>query len=149
MGLELVDCRFFLDRFPVCLNIFVFLFLVTPCLVVAVQPCIEWIPIKKNSLDSILDSIDSLVTHVRHPILNSYYDHMEDVRFYSPDYFFFLRFIFDIFNISYFCYLKSKFWDGFFSKISFWLLHTSHENGPIMVRLSEGRFLFVFAEASN
>ena len=25
-----------------------FLFLVTPCLVLAVQPCMEWIPIKKN-----------------------------------------------------------------------------------------------------
>ena len=29
--------RFFLNRFPVCCNLFVFLFLVTPCLVVAVQ----------------------------------------------------------------------------------------------------------------
>ena len=34
-------CRFFLNRFPVCLNLFVLLFLVTPCLVVAVQPCLH------------------------------------------------------------------------------------------------------------
>ena len=31
-----------------CLNLFVFLFLVTPCVVVAVQPCMEWIPIEKE-----------------------------------------------------------------------------------------------------
>ena len=30
----------------VSFNLFVLLFLVTPCLVVAVQPCMEWIPIK-------------------------------------------------------------------------------------------------------
>ena len=34
----LTDCRL---RFPLCFNLFVFLFLVTPCLVVAVQPCLE------------------------------------------------------------------------------------------------------------
>ena len=35
-----------------CLNLFLFafLFLVTPCLVVAVHPCMEWIPIKKKIL---------------------------------------------------------------------------------------------------
>ena len=50
-----IICRFFLKRFPVCfiylfihLFIFVLLFLVTLCLVVADQPCMEWIPIKKN-----------------------------------------------------------------------------------------------------
>ena len=59
---------------------------------------------------------------------------MEDVRFDSPDYFFFLRIIFNIFNIFYFCYLKSKFWGGFLSKISFWVSHTLHENGPVVVR---------------
>ena len=37
-----------LCRFPVCFNLFVLLFLVTPCLIVAVQPCMERIPIKKN-----------------------------------------------------------------------------------------------------
>ena len=37
-----------LCRFPVCFNLFVLLFLVTPCLIVAVQPCMEKIPIKKN-----------------------------------------------------------------------------------------------------
>ena len=33
--------RFFLKRFPVCFNLFVLLFLVTSCLVVTVQPCME------------------------------------------------------------------------------------------------------------
>ena len=32
---------FFLNRFPVCFNLFVLLFLVTPCLVVAVQHFME------------------------------------------------------------------------------------------------------------
>ena len=36
-----IRCRFFLKRFPVCFNLFVLPFLVTPCLVVAVQPCME------------------------------------------------------------------------------------------------------------
>ena len=35
------NCRFFLNRFPVCFNLFVLFFLVTPCLVVTVQPCME------------------------------------------------------------------------------------------------------------
>ena len=42
-----INCRFFLKRFPVCFNLFVLLFLATPCLVVCVQPCMEWILIKK------------------------------------------------------------------------------------------------------
>ena len=42
------NCRLFLNRFHLCLNLFVFLFVVIPCLVVAVQPCIEWIPILKS-----------------------------------------------------------------------------------------------------
>ena len=33
--------RFFLSKFPVGFNLFVLLFLLTPCLVVAVQPCME------------------------------------------------------------------------------------------------------------
>ena len=33
------DCRFFLNRFPVSFNLFVLLFLITPCLEVAVMPC--------------------------------------------------------------------------------------------------------------
>ena len=37
----LFNCRFFLNRFPVCFNLFVLPFLVTPCLVVAAQPCME------------------------------------------------------------------------------------------------------------
>ena len=43
-----INCRFFLNGFAVCFNLFVLLFLVTPCLVVAVQPCMEWISIKIN-----------------------------------------------------------------------------------------------------
>ena len=43
---HLFNCRFFLNRFPVCHNLFLLLFLVTPCLVVAVQPCMESIPTK-------------------------------------------------------------------------------------------------------
>ena len=40
---------FFLKRFPGCFYLFVLLFLVTPCLVVAVWLCVEWISIKKKS----------------------------------------------------------------------------------------------------
>ena len=50
-GLELTDtfnCRLFLNRFFVCFNLFVFLFLVTPCLAVAIQLCMEWFPTKKQ-----------------------------------------------------------------------------------------------------
>ena len=36
-----VNCRFFLKRFSVSFNLFVFLFLVTPCLAVAVQSGME------------------------------------------------------------------------------------------------------------
>ena len=36
------------NKFSVCFNVFVLLFLVTPCLVVAVHPCVEWIPILKK-----------------------------------------------------------------------------------------------------
>ena len=49
-----IDCKrtknlfrkkpFFLNWFFVCFNLFVLLFVVTPCLVVAVQSCMEWIP---------------------------------------------------------------------------------------------------------
>ena len=47
--------------------------------------------------------------YIRHAILNSYFNHMKDARFYTLDTFFFLRILFDIFNASfYFCYLKSK-----------------------------------------
>ena len=42
------NCMFFVNRFLVCFNLFVLLFLVIPCLVRAVQPCMEWSPIKKN-----------------------------------------------------------------------------------------------------
>ena len=44
----LLTVRSLLNRFPVCFNLFVLLFLVTPCLVVALQPCMERISIKKK-----------------------------------------------------------------------------------------------------
>ena len=49
---HLFNCRFFLNIFSVCWNLFCASFLVTPCLVVAVQPCMEWISIffKKKAL---------------------------------------------------------------------------------------------------
>ena len=72
--------------------------------------------------------------YIHHAILNSYYNHMEDVRFYSLDSFFFLRILCDIFNITFhICYLKPKLWGGFPSKISFWMSHTPHENSPFPV----------------
>ena len=37
-----------LKRFLVCFNLFLLLFRVTPCLVAALQSCMEWIPIKKR-----------------------------------------------------------------------------------------------------
>ena len=46
-----LHCRFFLHRFSVACNLFCAFFIVavvTPCLVVTVQPCMEWIPIKKK-----------------------------------------------------------------------------------------------------
>ena len=42
---------FFLNRFSVSCNPFYASFLVTPCLVVAGQPCMAWIPIKKKKKD--------------------------------------------------------------------------------------------------
>ena len=41
------NSRFFPNRFPVGFHLFVLVFLVPPCLMVAVLPCMEWIPIKK------------------------------------------------------------------------------------------------------
>ena len=41
---------FFLNRFLVCFNLFVLFFFVIPYLIVAVQPCMEWIPIRKNAI---------------------------------------------------------------------------------------------------
>ena len=43
-----INSRFFLKRFPVCFNLFVLVFLVALYLVVAVQPCMECIPIEKS-----------------------------------------------------------------------------------------------------
>ena len=36
-----INCSFFVKRFPTCFNFFVLLFLVTPCLLLAVQPYME------------------------------------------------------------------------------------------------------------
>ena len=44
LSLTPINCRFFLKRFPFCFN----LFAVPPCLAVVIQPCIEWILIKKD-----------------------------------------------------------------------------------------------------
>ena len=72
-----------------------------------------------------LKKVDSLMSHM------SRCDHMEDIRIYSLDSFFFLRILFDIFNVTFhFCFLKSKFWGGFPSKISSWMSYISHESGP-------------------
>ena len=48
LELTLFHCRFLLNRLSVCCNLFVLHFLVIPCLIVAVQPCMEWIPVKKT-----------------------------------------------------------------------------------------------------
>ena len=37
----LFNCRFFLNRFPACVNLFGLIFLVIPCFVVVVQSCVE------------------------------------------------------------------------------------------------------------
>ena len=62
---------FFLIRFHVCFNHFVFLFLVSPCLVVAIQPCMDWISIKtKNTY--FLNNSTSMLGHVyMRPEVNS------------------------------------------------------------------------------
>ena len=41
----------FLIGFSVCFNLFVLLFLVNPCLSMAFQLCMEWIPIRKKLLN--------------------------------------------------------------------------------------------------
>ena len=41
----------FLIGFSVCFNLFVLLFLVNPCLAMAFQLCMEWIPIRKKLLN--------------------------------------------------------------------------------------------------
>ena len=47
-----INCRFLLNKFPECFNLFVLFFLVSLCLIVAAQPCMKWIPIKKKSYKS-------------------------------------------------------------------------------------------------
>ena len=45
---HLLTVDFFLTNFLYAIIFFALLFLVTPCLIVAVQPCMEWIPIKEK-----------------------------------------------------------------------------------------------------
>ena len=45
-----INCRFFLNRFSVSYNLFCAFFLVTLCLVVAVQLAWGWIPVLKKSM---------------------------------------------------------------------------------------------------
>ena len=54
------NCRIFLSRFPVCFIFYVLLFLVTSCLLVAVQPCMDWISIKKLSSEFFFKQANSL-----------------------------------------------------------------------------------------
>ena len=49
----------FFRQIFVCFNLFVLLFVVTLCLLVTVQPCKEWIPIKKNKKKSVKESNQS------------------------------------------------------------------------------------------
>ena len=49
---DLLTEGFFRKRFLVYLNLSMFLFLVTPCRVMAIQPFIEWNPIKKAKKNS-------------------------------------------------------------------------------------------------
>ena len=96
------------------------------------QICIKYFQ-RKFSLDFFKKGRFSDVTYVR-LFQNSYYDHMEDIRIYTLASFSFLRIQFDIFNVTFhFCYLKSKFWGGFPTKISFWISRTSHENSWLEV----------------
>ena len=82
------------------------------------QICIKYFQ-RKFSLDFLKKGRFSDVTYVR-LFQNSYYDHMEDIRIYTLASFSFLPILFDIFNVTFhLCYLKSKFWGGFPSKISF------------------------------
>ena len=60
LPIECFSLTYDLNRFPVCSNLFVLLFLVTPFLVVAVQPCMEWIPIcffKKSGSATVLKPV--------------------------------------------------------------------------------------------
>ena len=79
MRLELTDiynCRFTLKRFPVCFlikafNLFVDLFLVTSCPVMAVQPCMEWIAINNPMGNPYRDMANSSSNIIKKLISNS------------------------------------------------------------------------------
>ena len=84
---------FFLKRFPVCFNIVVLLFLVTPYLVVAVQSCMEWIPIKKKRSSCIrltrIFKRNKIVvdTSYKHKFVFRSWHYDRDVKVVVPDHF--------------------------------------------------------------
>ena len=84
---------FFLKRFPVCFNIVVLLFLVTPYLVVAVQSCMEWIPIKKKRSSCIrltrIFKRNRIVvdTSYKHKFVFRSWHYDRDVKVVVPDHF--------------------------------------------------------------
>ena len=65
LSIELTDTYWLwvlLKRFPICINLFVLLFLVTPCLAVAVQPCVGdkfLVPLKVNAWSQYFSPIPS------------------------------------------------------------------------------------------
>ena len=68
-----LHCRFFLHRFSVACNLFCAFFIVvvvTPCLVVTVQPCMEWIPIKIKLKDGW--SAENLIQYQTFGVLKNY-----------------------------------------------------------------------------
>ena len=85
---------FFLKRFPVCFNIVVLLFLVTPCLAVAVQFCMEWIPIKKKRSSCItriarIFKRNKIIVDIwyKHKFIFRSWHHDRDVKVVVPDHF--------------------------------------------------------------
>ena len=84
---------FFLKRFPVCFNIVVLLFLVTPYLVVAVQSCMEWIPIKKKRSSCIrltrIFKRNKIVVDIsyKHKFVFRSWHYDRDVKVVVPDHF--------------------------------------------------------------
>ena len=54
--------RFFINRFPACFNLFVLIFLLTPCPVVSLQPCSEWTPVKKKRRKEVM-KLRKIATH--------------------------------------------------------------------------------------
>ena len=69
---------------------------------------------------------------------------MEDVRVYFFDCFFFLRIVFDIFNITFhFCFLRSTFWGGFLSIYPF-DCHVRHMRMALQLRKVHMDLILIF-----